>query len=348
MLTSVFFYLILVSAAVIFLAAFMFGVMGYGIVIDVIAVLIMTAIVAVPTVVWKMLTRTRSHQQMKKEYIVAGIMLLVWLGLSVLGVALTSRACLCVFNDRYGVTVQKNYQLSTQFTRASRGKICKDGAICHVYATLPEDTDTSVFLNIQTGTDIQNVTVSMLQITDSGPASPSLGDYVQATKFAVGETLEFNGQRNLFTILFSSLRPETTYAVQVVAGTAVYNTRYRTLPSFSSNTGFRVAFGGDIGMTKLGSQLTELLAAPEYDLDVVIIGGDISYDDAMSTCYYSWDNFYEIFEGLNSKLGRLVPMILTVGNHDVGFDALATVTVKPDKEGPFFFAYHPQHYLNST
>lgn len=39
-------------------------------------------------------------------------------------------------------------------------------------------------------------------------------------------------------------------------------------------------------------------------------------------------------------------MILTVGNHDVGFDAGATVTVTPDKEGPFFFAYHPQQYLN--
>lgn len=69
-------------------------------------------------------------------------------------VLMTQRACLCVFNDRYGVTMNKDFKLSTQFSRSSRGKICQDGTICHMYATLPEDTDTSVFFNFQTGTDI--------------------------------------------------------------------------------------------------------------------------------------------------------------------------------------------------
>jgi|JI6StandDraft_1071083.scaffolds.fasta_scaffold02838_14 hypothetical protein len=345
-LVSVFLYMILVAAALIFLAAFMFGVMGYGTGIDILAMGISTIIVVVPAILWKLLSRTKTHRQMKREYIITGVLLFAWLGLSILGVIMMRRACLCAFNDRYGATVQTDFRLSTQFTRSSRGKICKDGAICHIYATLPEDTDTSVFFNIQTGTDIQSVSVSVQDVAtlETGiTASP-----VEATKFIVGETLEFNGQRNLFTVLFNDLKPDTSYAVQFTAGNTSYSTRYRTLPSFDSNTELRVAFGGDVGMTKLGSQLTELLASPIYDPHVVIIGGDISYDDAMSTCYYSWDNYYEIFEGLNNKLGRLVPMILTVGNHDVGFDALANVTVKPDKEGPFFFTFHPQHYANIT
>lgn len=41
-----------------------------------------------------------------------------------------------------------------------------------------------------------------------------------------------------------------------------------------------------------------------------------------------------------------MPLILSVGNHDVGFDSLATVQVSPDKEGPFFFAFHPQQYAD--
>jgi hypothetical protein len=80
-----------------------------------------------------------------------------------MGVIMTRRACLCAYNDRYGVTVTQDFQLSTEFTRASRGKICKDNSICHVYATLPEDTDTSVFINIQTGTDVINMKVDMIE-----------------------------------------------------------------------------------------------------------------------------------------------------------------------------------------
>jgi len=47
----------------------------------------------------------------------------------------------------------------------------------------------------------------------------------------------------------------------------------------------------------------------------------------MRTCYYSWDNFYNLFEDLNNKLGRLVPIIMSIGNHDVGFDSMATVQI---------------------
>lgn len=63
----------------------------------------------------------------------------------------------------------------------------------------------------------------------------------------------------------------------------------------------------------------------DYDPHVILIGGDIAYDDGMDTCFYSWDNFYNIFEDLNRNVSRIVPIVLTVGNHDVGFDALADV-----------------------
>lgn len=46
-------------------------------------------------------------------------------------------------------------------------------------------------------------------------------------------------------------------------------------------------------MTNLGADMTMLLKT--YDPHVIIVGGDVAYDDAMPDCYYSWDNFYEIF-----------------------------------------------------
>jgi hypothetical protein len=91
--------------------------------------------------------------------------------------------------------------------------------------------------------------------------------------------------------LFSNLKPETDYIVKITGGNGIFlTTRYRTLPAFDSNSELRVAFGGDVGMSKLGSDITLLLAS--YDPHALIIGGDISYDDAMPSCYYSWDNFY--------------------------------------------------------
>jgi hypothetical protein len=60
---------------------------------------------------------------------------------------------------------------------------------------------------------------------------------------------------------------------------------------------------------------------------VIIIGGDDAYDDGDKTCYYSWDTLYFLFEGINRKLDRLVPLIFSVGNHDVGYHALASVKI---------------------
>jgi hypothetical protein len=65
---------------------------------------------------------------------------------------------------------------------------------------------------------------------------------------------------------------------------------------------------------------------------VIIIGGDVVYDDGMKNCYYSWDTFYDLFDILNNKLNRIVPMIMTIGNHDVGYNALANVKVNFNDE----------------
>ena len=34
------------------------------------------------------------------------------------------------------------------------------------------------------------------------------------------------------------------------------------------------------------------------DVDGIIIGGDVAYDDAMNSCYYSWDTFFSLFDNI--------------------------------------------------
>ena len=119
------------------------------------------------------------------------------------------------------------------------------------------------------------------------------------------------------------------------------STTYRTLPDSEADT-MKMAVGGDVGMTTQGIKLTDHLV--QFDPDVILLGGDIAYDNAIRTCYYSWDNFYRMFEDVNRKLNRLVPIVLAIGNHDVGFDALATVPVSKHQDKiPFYFAYNVQH-----
>lgn len=51
-----------------------------------------------------------------------------------------------------------------------------------------------------------------------------------------------------------------------------------------------------------------------------------------------------MFEEVNKKLDRIVPLVLSVGNHDVGFDAMTENTISTSIEDyPLFFIYNPQH-----
>lgn len=77
------------------------------------AVVIMWAIVTIPTVIWKANTRVKVFKQIKKEVIFTAVMLVIWLGLSIFLVIALKQTCICVFNDNYGVRVNKNFYFST-------------------------------------------------------------------------------------------------------------------------------------------------------------------------------------------------------------------------------------------
>lgn len=106
--------------------------------------------------------------------------------------------------------------------------------------------------------------------------------------------------------------------------------------------------GGDVGLDKDASTLTSHLVG--YDPHVLLIGGDNAYDDGMRTCFYSWDNLYDILDELNGKLNRMVPVVFTVGNHDVGYNALGGIKIDFNNidDLPYYFLFNPQHRLLGT
>ena len=50
------------------------------------------------------------------------------------------------------------------------------------------------------------------------------------------------------------------------------------------------------------------------------MGGDVTYDNSFTTCYYLWDYLLWSLESHYNKTGIIVPFITTVGNHDIGID----------------------------
>lgn len=130
------------------------------------------------------------------------------------------------------------------------------------------------------------------------------------------------GQRYVHSVIFRGLVPDTIYSIEVKdsTGKILKQAKYKTLPNQDASE-LKMAVGGDLGMTDEGIKITSFLS--DFKPDVIVLGGDTTYDDGMRSCYHTWDEFYGMFEPVYDKVDRLIPIIMSVGNHDVGFDALS-------------------------
>ena len=156
------------------------------------------------------------------------------------------------------------------------------------------------------------------------------------------------GRRTVHSVLFSNLTADTVYNLVVTdqSGKISKKINYKTVPGADAGI-LKLAMGGDIGISNGGTEITNQLI--NFNPDVMIIGGDIAYDDAVRSCYYSWDSFYSLFEPVYTKLNRLIPMVLTLGNHDIGFDSLSNNKYPRSFEDlPLFFIFNPQHLASQS
>jgi len=91
-----------------------------------------------------------------------GTMVVGTLFLSLFWPLVTRGACETFFNDDYGFSFGKHTGISTKFTRKFwiTDPVCPAGKPCHVYATVPDDPTTQVFLNVHTSYDVDNITLN--------------------------------------------------------------------------------------------------------------------------------------------------------------------------------------------
>jgi len=248
--------------------------------------------------------------------------------------------CVSSFHEYVG-PVFGEASISTSILRWFQlNEFCPVGKPCHVYATLPEDTATSVIINAHTNVAYDILTIKY-DVELNYIFSKEMRYSVNTTAIEI-EGTDKVGERKVHSAYLSNLIPNTMYSIAILYGNeTIYETRYKTFPDANSTEPIVIASGGDNGDTELAWNMT--LAANGHAPDVFVFGGDIAYDNAMCTCWFAWDYFLKPFEKANEDAKRLIPLVFAVGNHDVGVDSLSGRSVKTTPQGPYYMVYFPQH-----
>ena len=284
---------------------------------------------------WIEFKRSLRHRRpsLNKKWLIVGLA-------SLLVNCLAYRSCLCFYNNEMPYYNQLlGFGLSSWITRFARLPVaCPVGKPCQLYTTLPEDSITSVFVNAHTHHSVHNVTVYYAPIDTLNDS-----DFLTAQAVTVEyEGLDYRERRNVHSALIRGLKPETKYLIKIF-----YDQEFRavsTYKTFSEDPAvpLRMINAGDSGYTEPAIKLSQVVASLKPD--IFFIGGDVAYDDNMPACMFTWDYYLGMYGSISSTLGYMMPIVLGVGNHDVGLNELPGINITVDAHGPAFLLMFPQHY----
>ena len=263
---------------------------------------------------------------------------------SFLAPLLSSGLCICVYSPHIGPNLTAETNFSTRVMRMlTYERTCQGEEVCHVYLTGAEDMARFMFVNAQTSPSASSLLIHY------GLSSSSLFLTIPMTRFPI-EGLDYLGERHVHSVLLPHLRPATRYFFRLYQGsepaTGTYSFHTLPAPNTPLTTPLKLVIGGDSGSNQAAYRTAELVKRLQPDL--VVIGGDVAYDNAIPTCYESWDKFLEMMEQVVRADGDLVPMVLGIGNHDVGLNSLSQRPLVPSASGPLFFSLFPQHFPQPT
>lgn len=178
--------------------------------------------------------------------------------------------CISLFNPPIGFHFADYIDISTKITRSiSENYKCPTGPPCHVYATLPENATTSVFINFHTNVEHNDAVVQW----DDLPFYEHFGvlKYTAIPKKFVPK-LEAKGERNVYAALIDNMTANSSYAIGIYYGGKIQTLKiYRTFPNnLSENETITIINGGDSGSADVARQLTKNLV--NYRPSAIFIG----------------------------------------------------------------------------
>ena len=160
-----------------------------------------------------------------------------------------------------------------------------------------------------------------------------------------GEAMEIGGVSDVRVYRFPllGLEPGAGYDFEVLFdGRSAGPVRsFRTVPLQGP---VRIAAGGDVGAEPLSLAL--LTEAARQSPHLLAIGGDLAYANGLVSRWPRWRTWLEyVTEALVTPEGHTVPMVLSIGNHEVnvGREGGVPASSPPEQKAPFYFALFGQN-----
>ncbi len=160
-----------------------------------------------------------------------------------------------------------------------------------------------------------------------------------------GEAMEIGGVTDVrvYRFPFHGLEPGAGYDFEILFdGRPAGPVRsFRTVPLQGP---VRIAAGGDVGAEPLSLAL--LTEAARQSPHLLAIGGDLAYANGLVSRWPRWRTWLEyVTEALVTPEGHTVPMVLSIGNHEVnvGREGGVPASSPPEQKAPFYFALFGQN-----
>ena len=142
---------------------------------------------------------------------------------------------------------------------------------------------------------------------------------------------------HVFRAELTGLRPGTEYLFQIGGNPTTH--KFRTMPAKATDT-FQFVSGGDCGVNE-HAVANNIMAAAQEPM-FALIGGDLGYDNGRSA-----DTSLEFLRNYSRHMidpeGRLIPMVVCIGNHEVNGSY-----GKTREAAPFYLALHDGLYAERT
>lgn len=142
---------------------------------------------------------------------------------------------------------------------------------------------------------------------------------------------------HVYSFSLNGLQPDTLYFFKITADqNAPVDYKFKTLPDDESPIEF--VSGGDLSphpdvVTVAHQAVTKNTAA-------LLLGGDLAYEDGDVKKYDRWFKLFELLNpAMKSPDGRLIPLIVAIGNHETN----KKKTVSAITKAPFYFTFFPQN-----
>jgi hypothetical protein len=181
----------------------------------------------------------------------------------------------------------------------------------HVYLTWrTTDTTTTMTVNYHTWNDFEFSQVYFDTVPREGEPAAYL-----FRRFGEAAGVPGAPKRFVHAVHLTDLAPGTTYYFIVGDATTGFSEErsFRTIPA--DGRPIRLAIGGDVSNYAPAWKMAKRIAAEAPD--AVMIGGDIAYANGGN--YLLWDKWLRRWDQrMIAPDGRTIPVILAVGNHELG------------------------------